>query len=109
MIPGWDPELTLIGCSLVVLFSVCEEVLAVRLRGRDVQRRVHSSAAHQRPLQAGAVLLQAAPQLVVQSQQLRILSFKGLLQEGRGCRDNTETISLHIYYQTAASDTLREI
>lgn len=71
-------------CSLVVLFSMCEEVLTVWLCSWDVQGCVHPSAASQRPLQTGAVLLQAAPQLVVQSQQLGVLSFKCLLQEGRG-------------------------
>lgn len=72
---------------LVVLLAVREEVLAVCLCGGDVQGGVHpSSAARQRPLQAGAVLLQAAPQLVVETQQLGILSFERLLQEGRGWR-----------------------
>lgn len=68
-------------CSPVVRFAVCEEILAVRLR---VQSGVCPSAAGEWPMQPGTVLLEAAPQVVVQPQQLGILSFKGLLQEGRG-------------------------
>lgn len=74
-------------CSLVVLFSMCEQVLAVHLCAGDVHRCVHPSDVRERSLQAGAVLLQTAPQLIVQAQQLGILSFKGLLQEGRGYRE----------------------
>lgn len=71
--------------SLVVLFAMCKEVLAVHVCSADVSR-VQPCSGRQRPLQAGAVLLQAAPQLVVETQQFGIFSLKGLFEEGGRCR-----------------------
>lgn len=73
-----------VGHLLVVLFDIHEKLGRVRFCSTDVQRRVHRCT-RWRPLRASAVLLQAAPQLVVESQQFGILPLKRLFQEGRGC------------------------
>lgn len=60
--------------SLVVVFGMCEEVLVVCLCGGQVHGDVQHCAARNHTLDAGAVLQQPTPQVVIETEKLRVLS-----------------------------------
>lgn len=69
--------------SLIIWFSVCEEILRVCFRDGHIRIQPWATAS-QNALYIGAVLLQPLPQLVVQPQELWELSLESLLQECGG-------------------------
>lgn len=87
---------------LIVLLGLHEDILRLQVHHLQLSRLVQGPTTRQGPLDAGTVLLQPLPQLIVEAQEFGVFALQGLLQKGRSWRGEGGLDHLrHSDHQTA--------